>query len=91
MKCLNGRALKAEEPDSGNACVIAEDGGHIRLDLRETLEEEPTRSWRDRSGDEAIRLVRELKPDLAILDIKDARGRRLDAPGPSPPNTSARC
>ncbi|MFM9084739.1 MAG: ANTAR domain-containing response regulator, partial [Actinomycetota bacterium] len=51
--------------------VIAEDEAIIRLDLKETLEEEgyvvvgePGR------GEKAVELVRELRPDLAILDIK---------------------
>ena len=51
--------------------VIAEDEAIIRLDLRETLEEEAYEVVGETGrGDEAIRLVRELRPDLAILDIK---------------------
>jgi response regulator NasT len=51
--------------------VIAEDEAIIRLDLRETLEEEGYEIVGETGrGDEAVRLVRELQPDLAILDIK---------------------
>jgi AmiR/NasT family two-component response regulator len=51
--------------------VIAEDEAIIRLDLQETLEEEGYEVVGSTSrGDEALNLVRELKPDLAILDIK---------------------
>jgi response regulator NasT len=51
--------------------VIAEDEAIIRLDLKETLEEEGYEVVGETGrGDHAIDLVRELKPDLAILDIK---------------------
>ena len=51
--------------------VIAEDEAIIRLDLKETLEEEGYDVVGETGrGDEALRLVRELQPDLAILDIK---------------------
>ena len=51
--------------------VIAEDEAIIRLDLRETLEEEGYEVVGETGrGDQAIDLVRELRPDLAILDIK---------------------
>ena len=51
--------------------VIAEDEAIIRLDLRETLEEEGYEvAGETGRGDEVIDLVRELRPDLAILDIK---------------------
>ncbi len=51
--------------------VIAEDEAIIRLDLKETLEEEGYDVVGETSrGDEAVRLVHELEPDLAILDIK---------------------
>ena len=51
--------------------VIAEDEAIIRLDLQETLEEEGYEVVGSTSrGDEALNLVREHKPDLAILDIK---------------------
>ena len=51
--------------------VIAEDEAIIRLDLKETLEEEGYVVVGETGrGDEAVRLVRELSPDIAILDIK---------------------
>lgn len=51
--------------------VIAEDEAIIRLDLKETLEEEGYEVVGETGrGDEAVQLVRELNPDLAILDIK---------------------
>ena len=51
--------------------VIAEDEAIIRLDLREILEEEGYDVIGETGrGDQAVDLVRELKPDLAILDVK---------------------
>jgi len=51
--------------------VIAEDEAIIRLDLKETLEEEGYDVVGETGrGDEAVALVKELAPDLAILDIK---------------------
>jgi len=51
--------------------VIAEDEAIIRLDLKESLEEEGYEVVGEASrGDQAEALVRELRPDLAILDIK---------------------
>jgi response regulator NasT len=51
--------------------VIAEDEAIIRLDLKETLEEEGYEVVGETGrGDEAVQLVRELEPDIAILDIK---------------------
>ncbi len=51
--------------------VIAEDEAIIRLDLRETLEEEGYDVVGETGrGDEAVALVKELSPDIAILDIK---------------------
>ena len=51
--------------------VIAEDEAIIRLDLKETLEEEGYEVVGETGrGDEAVELVRALEPDLAILDIK---------------------
>ncbi len=55
----------------GVRVVIAEDEAIIRLDLKETLEEEGYEVVGETGrGDEAVNLVRELQPDLAILDIK---------------------
>ena len=51
--------------------VIAEDEAIIRLDLAETLQEEGYEVVAETGrGDEAVRLVRDLQPDIAILDIK---------------------
>jgi two-component system, response regulator PdtaR len=51
--------------------VIAEDEAIIRMDLRETLEEEGYEVIGETGrGDQAVELVRSLHPDLAILDIK---------------------
>ena len=51
--------------------VIAEDEAIIRLDLRETLQEEGYEVVGEAGrGDRALELVRELQPDLAILDVK---------------------
>ncbi|HLM64468.1 MAG TPA: response regulator [Acidimicrobiales bacterium] len=51
--------------------VIAEDEAIIRLDLKETLEEEGYEVVGETGrGDEAVKLVREHEPDIAILDIK---------------------
>jgi response regulator NasT len=51
--------------------VIAEDEAIIRLDLKEILEGEGYEVVGETNrGDAAIELVREHRPDLAILDIK---------------------
>jgi response regulator NasT len=51
--------------------VIAEDEAIIRLDLKETLEEEGYLVVGETGrGDEAVELVKEHEPDVAILDIK---------------------
>ena len=51
--------------------VIAEDEAIIRLDLKETLEEEGYEVVAETGrGDEAVELVRKHEPDVAILDIK---------------------
>jgi response regulator NasT len=51
--------------------LIAEDEAIIRLDLRETLEEEGYEVVAETGrGDEAVELARSRRPDLAILDIK---------------------
>jgi len=51
--------------------VIAEDEAIIRLDLKELLEEEGYEVVGETGrGDEAIELVRDLVPDLVILDVK---------------------
>lgn len=51
--------------------VLAEDEAIIRLDLRETLEEEGYVVVGETSrGDQVLDLVREKRPDVAILDVK---------------------
>ncbi len=51
--------------------VIAEDEAIIRLDLKESLEEEGYEVVGEAGrGDQAIELVRDLRPDLVVLDIK---------------------
>src|SRR5437899_4445791 len=51
--------------------VIAEDEAIIRLDLKEILEEEGYEVVGETGrGDEAVQLVKDLEPDVAILDIK---------------------
>jgi response regulator NasT len=60
--------------------VIAEDEAIIRLDLRETLEEEGYQVVADTGrGDDAIELVRQHRPDVAIFDIKMPGLDGLDA------------
>ena len=51
--------------------VIAEDEAIVRLDLKEIMEEEGYEVVGETGrGDDAVDLVRQHKPDLAILDIK---------------------
>ena len=51
--------------------VLAEDEAIIRLDLKETLEEEGYEVVGETGrGDEAVELVKKHRPDLAILDVK---------------------
>jgi response regulator NasT len=58
-------------PETPTRVVIAEDEAIIRLDLKELLEEEGFSVVAETGrGDEAVDLVRSLRPDLAILDIK---------------------
>jgi AmiR/NasT family two-component response regulator len=64
----------------GARVVIAEDEALIRLDLRETLEEEGYQVVAETGrGDEVVGLVRQHRPDLAILDIKMPGGDGLSA------------
>ncbi len=61
----------AVEPSGATRVVVAEDEAIIRLDLKELLEEEGYQVVGETGrGDEAVDLVRKLRPDLAILDIK---------------------
>ena len=57
--------------DLSTRVVIAEDEAIIRLDLKETLEEEGYEVVAETGrGDEAVQLVKDHEPDIAILDIK---------------------
>ncbi|HZR14179.1 MAG TPA: response regulator [Acidimicrobiia bacterium] len=61
----------APASSSATRVVIAEDEAIIRLDLKELLEEEGYEVVGETGrGDEAVDLVRRMRPDLAILDIK---------------------
>ena len=59
--------------------LIAEDEAIIRMDLREILEEEGYEVVEASDGEEAVRLAREMRPELAILDIKMPRKNGLEA------------
>ena len=60
-----------EAPARRPRVVVAEDEAIIRLDLRELLAEEGYAVVGETGrGDHAVELVRELEPDLVILDIK---------------------
>ena len=62
--------------------VIAEDEAIIRMDLRETLEEEGYVVVGETGrGDKAVELVRDLQPDLVILDVKMPGIDGLEAAG----------
>ena len=59
---------------TGRRVVIAEDEALIRMDLREMLEEEGYQVLAEAAdGEEAVALVTEHRPDLAILDVKMPR------------------
>ena len=56
---------------SGPRVVVAEDEAIIRLDLVETLREEGYEVVGETGrGDDALRLIHELQPDVAILDVR---------------------
>jgi response regulator NasT len=58
-------------PSARPRVVIAEDEAIIRLDLRETLNAQGYDVVGEAGrGDEAVELVRTLRPDLVILDVK---------------------
>jgi len=57
-------------PTERPTVLVAEDETIIRMDLREMLEEEGYDVVEAADGEQAVRLAREVRPDLAILDIK---------------------
>jgi two-component system, response regulator PdtaR len=60
-----------EDKPAARKVLIAEDEAIIRLDLKEMLEEEGLDVVGEASdGEAAIRLARERRPDLVIMDIK---------------------
>ncbi len=65
---------------SSRRVVIAEDESIIRMDLREMLEAEGYEVVGETGrGDEAVKLVRDHKPDLCIFDIQMPGRDGLDA------------
>src|SRR2546428_5283699 len=59
--------------------LVAEDESIIRMDLKEMLEEEGYDVVEAADGEQAVRLARESRPDLVILDIKMPVVDGLDA------------
>jgi response regulator NasT len=57
-------------PATRQTVLVAEDETIIRMDLREMLEEEGYDVVEAADGEQAVRLAREVRPSLAILDIK---------------------
>jgi DNA-binding NarL/FixJ family response regulator len=59
------------EPNEPVRVLIAEDETIIRLDLKDLLERHGMRVCGEaHNGEEAVRLARELEPDIALLDVR---------------------
>lgn len=71
------KTRRQHDPAARLTVVIADDHPLFRRGLRETIEDESSFEivGEARNGDEALRLVEERKPDLAVLDI-DMPGKR---------------
>jgi AmiR/NasT family two-component response regulator len=68
---LSSERIVSAESTRPTRVVIAEDEAIIRLDLKELLQEDGYDVVGETGrGDEAVELVRDLRPDLVILDIK---------------------
>ncbi|MDR1151170.1 MAG: response regulator [Bifidobacteriaceae bacterium] len=58
-------------PGAGRTVVVAEDEALIRLDVVETLREAGFDVVGEaQDGEEAVRLTRDLEPDLVVMDVK---------------------
>jgi response regulator NasT len=61
----------AQLPGAGRTVVVAEDEALIRLDVVETLREAGFDVVGEaQDGEEAVKLTRELEPDLVVMDVK---------------------
>jgi two-component system, response regulator PdtaR len=64
-------APESSTAEGGLRVLVAEDEAVIRLDLVELLTEEGYHVIAEASdGEEALRLARELRPDLVVMDVK---------------------
>src|SRR5687768_8176457 len=80
-----------DAPVAPRRIVLAEDEALIRLDLKEMLEEEGHEVVGEAGdGESAVRLAKELRPDLVIMDIKMpgvdglSAAERISAEGTAP-------
>ena len=77
--------------------LVAEDEVMIRVDIVETLEEGGhTVVGEAGDGEQAVRMARELGPDLVVMDVKMPKvdgltaARQITADGPAVPSNSIR-